>query len=291
MSGAVPPLTARPLERAAEVPRPVCPGCGWCGRGDPAPAPQRAPYAGWRCALWGWAQGIPGGGAFRRCGGHLGSGAPPPPTARSPGGLSGSATRLLWARVCGCGGPPLAPWLACPVGGHAPRRCRGASGFRRPPFPAARPLGGLPGPAGHALWARVWVCAACVVSVRCVPWCVVSLFVCPSFATLSGALLRCCARRVLAVLPPMLASLARLLATSCFSRGLAARYHFLYSSLPGPPPWHTLFPCLRPGVCLRLSPASLVPVPGSSSFSPIGPCETMEGWGYVGLRPLGTVTM
>ena len=43
VSGAVPPRAARPLERGARVPRPVCPGCGWCGRGDPAPAPQRAP--------------------------------------------------------------------------------------------------------------------------------------------------------------------------------------------------------------------------------------------------------
>ena len=43
VSGAVPPPSARPLERAARVPRPVCPGCGRCGRGDPAPAPQRAP--------------------------------------------------------------------------------------------------------------------------------------------------------------------------------------------------------------------------------------------------------
>ena len=42
MSGAVPPPAARPLERAARVPRPVCPGCGRCGRGDQAPAPQRA---------------------------------------------------------------------------------------------------------------------------------------------------------------------------------------------------------------------------------------------------------
>ena len=42
MSGAVPPPAARPLERAARVPRPVCPGCGRCGRGDSAPAPQRA---------------------------------------------------------------------------------------------------------------------------------------------------------------------------------------------------------------------------------------------------------
>ena len=43
VSGAIPPLSARPLERAARVPRPVCPGCGRCGRGDQAPAPQRTP--------------------------------------------------------------------------------------------------------------------------------------------------------------------------------------------------------------------------------------------------------
>ena len=43
VSGAVPPPTARPLGRAAGVPRPVCSGCGRCGRGDPAPVPQRAP--------------------------------------------------------------------------------------------------------------------------------------------------------------------------------------------------------------------------------------------------------
>ena len=43
VSGAVPPPTARPLGRAAGVPRPVCSGCGRCGRGDPALVPQRAP--------------------------------------------------------------------------------------------------------------------------------------------------------------------------------------------------------------------------------------------------------
>ena len=42
VSGPVPPPAAGPLERAARVPRPVCSGCGRCGHGDPAPAPQRA---------------------------------------------------------------------------------------------------------------------------------------------------------------------------------------------------------------------------------------------------------
>ena len=152
-SGAVPPPAARPLERAAGVLRPVCPGCGRCGRVDPAPAPQRVPLragvarcggggraspggvpstvvrgawcqalslprplvlrsvqpgfrdpcvpgavgagvwtqhrphsacalAGWRCSLWGWRKGVPGGGAFHRCEGRLVSGAVPPPAAR-----------------------------------------------------------------------------------------------------------------------------------------------------------------------------------------------------------------
>ena len=41
-SGAVPPPAARPLGRAARVPRPASPGCGWCRRGGPAPAPRLA---------------------------------------------------------------------------------------------------------------------------------------------------------------------------------------------------------------------------------------------------------
>ena len=191
VSGAVPPPAARPLRRAAGVPRPVCPGCSRCGRGDPAPAPHRAPLqagvarcggggrtspvgvpstvvrgvwsqrcpfpghpssgagsqgsvtrvsrvrsvrawgpstgptacalAGLHCSLWGWRKGVPGGGAFHHCGGRLTSGAVPTPTARPLGGLLGSATHVLWARVCGCGGPTLSPWLACPVGAA----CRG----------------------------------------------------------------------------------------------------------------------------------------------------------------------
>ena len=60
--------------------------------------------------LWGRRQGVPGGGAFYRCVGRLGSCAPPPPTARPLGGLSGSATHMLWARACGCGGPALSLW-------------------------------------------------------------------------------------------------------------------------------------------------------------------------------------
>ena len=76
--------------------------------------------------LWRWRNGVPGGGAFHCCEGRLGSGAPPPPTARPPGGLLRSATHVLWARACGCGGPTRSPWPARPVGAA----CRGAGPWR-----------------------------------------------------------------------------------------------------------------------------------------------------------------
>ena len=118
VSGAVPPPVARPLERAARVPRPVCPGCGRCGRGDPAPAPQRAPLRGRRCSLWGWRRGVPGGRAFHHCGGRLVSGAVPPPVAR----LLEQAARVPRPVCPGCGrcgpgdpapAPQRAPLRAC----------------------------------------------------------------------------------------------------------------------------------------------------------------------------------
>ena len=116
VSGAVPAPPARPLGRAAGVPRPVCQvsACALAGR---------------RCALWGRRKGVPGGGALRHCEGHLRSGASPPPTARPLGGLSGSATHVLWARMCGCGDQH------CPLGLHALSgvACRGGGGG---PFPA-----------------------------------------------------------------------------------------------------------------------------------------------------------
>ena len=120
----------------------------------PSTGPKTCALAGRRCYLWGWRKGVPGGGAFPRCEGRLRSGTLPPPTARPLSGLSGSATHVLWARVCGCGGPVLSPWLACHVGSA----CRGGGGGRSPggvachgcegrlvsgavPPPAARPLG------------------------------------------------------------------------------------------------------------------------------------------------------
>ena len=90
---------------------------GPCPSACPAPVPCSV-WRAWGGAVrsrfpptWlgvvGAAAGRPRGGAFDRCVGCLGSCAPPPPTARPLGGLSGSA---LWARACGYGGPVLSLW-------------------------------------------------------------------------------------------------------------------------------------------------------------------------------------
>ena len=82
------------------------------------------------------------GGAVRRCVGRLRSGAPPPLAARPSSGLSGSAPHVLWARVCGCGGPALSSWLARPVGAV----CRGGGGGPSP--------GGQPATAVRGVWCQ-----------------------------------------------------------------------------------------------------------------------------------------
>ena len=118
----------------------------------PSTGPTACAPAGWLCSLWGWRRGVPEGGAFHHCEGRLRPGAVPPPTARPLGGLLGSATHVLWARVCGCGGPTLSPWPACPVGaacrgggggpspgGVACHRCEGRLVSGAVPPPAARP--------------------------------------------------------------------------------------------------------------------------------------------------------
>ena len=61
VSGAVPLPAAHPLGRAAGVLRPVCPGCRRCGRGDPAPAPQRAPLRAGVARCWAGGRASPGG--------------------------------------------------------------------------------------------------------------------------------------------------------------------------------------------------------------------------------------
>ena len=120
----------------------------------PSTGPTACALAGRRCSLWGWRKGVPGGVCLPPlCEGRLRSGAVPPPTARLLGGLSGSATYVLWARVCGCGCPTLSLSPACPVGaacarmvggcptgGVACHRCEGRLVSAAVPPPAARPL-------------------------------------------------------------------------------------------------------------------------------------------------------
>ena len=153
VSGAVPSPTARPLEQAAGVPQLVCPRVRSVRAWGPSTGPTACALAGRRCSLWGWRKGVTGGGAFHHCEGRLKSGAVPPPTAHPLCGLLGSATHVLWARVCGCGGPTLSPWPACPVGaacrgggggpspgGVASNRCEGRLVSGAVPPPAACPL-------------------------------------------------------------------------------------------------------------------------------------------------------
>ena len=98
MAGAVPLSAACPLERAAGVPRPVCPGCSRCGRGDPAPAPQRVPL---RAGVAGYGGG---GGA-------------------SPGGVPSTIVRGIWCQALSLPQPPVL-WSGQP-------------GFRDPCVPGA----------------------------------------------------------------------------------------------------------------------------------------------------------
>ena len=144
LSGAVPPPAARPLERAARVPRPVCPGCGRCGRVDPAPAPQRAPLRAGVARCGGGGRAPRGGGAFHRCEGRLVSGAVPPPAARP----LERAARVPRPVCPGCGrcgrvDPALAPQRAPLRAGVA--RCGG--GGRASP-------GGVPSTAVRGAWCQ-----------------------------------------------------------------------------------------------------------------------------------------
>ena len=163
VSGAVPPLAARPLERAAGVPRPVCPGCGRCGRGDPAPAPQRVPLRSGVARCGGGGRASPRGGASHRCEGPLRAG-----VARCGGGGRASPGGVLSMRCegrpvsgavpprAGCF-PPLSPGQALSLPRGQP------PGFRVPCVPGAvgagvgtqhRPHNVCPcGPALHAVGA------------------------------------------------------------------------------------------------------------------------------------------
>ena len=120
VSDAVPPPAARPLGRLAGVPRPVCPGCGRCGRGDQVQAPQRAPLRVGVARRGGGGRASPGGclpllrGASDvRCS----------PSPDCP--LTGRAVGVHYPRAVGSGvwvwGPKAVP-LACMIyGGCLPR--------------------------------------------------------------------------------------------------------------------------------------------------------------------------
>ena len=125
---------------------------------------------GRRCALWGWRKGVPGGGAFRRCEGRLGSGAPPssgcPPSGRAVG--------VRYPRAGGAGVPM---WRPC-TGPLARVPCGGlrAAGLMAGVWGEAPPLIDCP-PSGRAAGARwpsavdagVGVCGVCgVCAVRAV---------------------------------------------------------------------------------------------------------------------------
>ena len=94
---------------------PCVPGAVGAGVGSQQ-RPQRVRPCGPVLRAVGVAEGRPRGGTFRRCEGRPRSGAPFSPAARPPGGLSGPAIHVLWARAHGCGGPALSPGRACPVG-------------------------------------------------------------------------------------------------------------------------------------------------------------------------------
>ena len=142
VSGAVPPPAVRPLGRVAGVPRPLCPGCGHCGRGDPAPAPQRAPLR-------------PG---VARCGGG---------GRASPGGVPSTVVR----RVCGqalplprlpahwagcCGPPPTCCGRGCVGVGaqHCPLGLHALWGLLAMGVVGGRPRGGRPATVVRGIWCQ-----------------------------------------------------------------------------------------------------------------------------------------
>ena len=135
-SGALPSPTARPLGRAARVHYPLAVGAGGVDVGT-----RHRPHSARSCKLAlravGAARGRPGGGSCLSVG-RPGSGAFPPPTARSLGRASGAHYPLaVGARGSGVGTR------------HQPHRARSCE-------LALRPLGAAPGCPGGAPLASVW---------------------------------------------------------------------------------------------------------------------------------------
>ena len=142
MSGAVPPPAARPLERATRVPRPVCSGCGRCGRGDPARAPQRT--------------SLRAGVASCGGGGRVSPGGVPSTIVRGVSGQALSLPRLPthWA---GCWGPPptCRGRVCVGVGAqHCPLGLHALWGLRAAGVVGGRPRGGWPATVVRGIWCQ-----------------------------------------------------------------------------------------------------------------------------------------
>ena len=142
VSGAVPPPAARLLGRAAGVPRPVCAGCGWCVRGDPAPPPQRVPLRA----------------GVARCGGG---------GRASPGGVPFAIVRGVWDQAlslpqlpalrAGCRGPPPT-CCGCGCAGvgaqHCPLGLHALWGLRVAGMVGCRPREGWPATVVKGVWCQ-----------------------------------------------------------------------------------------------------------------------------------------
>ena len=258
MSGAVPPPAARPLGRAARVPRPVCPGCGRCGRGDPAPAPRRAPLRAGVARRGACGRASPGGVLFAVVRGVWGQALPLPRLPALWAGCRGPLPTCCW-RGCAGVGACTGPVARVPCGGLRATGMAGGIGVQAPPLPCCPPSGRAAG----ARWPRaggagVGGCGVCGVrAVRVVVLSPVPL-VLPSPVLRCGVVPAMC--RVPAVLPSLRASLARMLATPCFLRGFVGLYPFLCSpfslacTFSLPPPWCVSLSFsspARPSVSLR----------------------------------------
>ena len=131
----------------------MCPGCGRCGRGDPA-RPHSVRPCGPALLAVGVAEGRPGGVPSTVVRGVWCQALSPPPAARPlERAVWGPLPTCCGRGVCGCGGPALSPWLhalwgaACRWGGGGPslgglacHRCEGRLVSGAVPPPAARPL-------------------------------------------------------------------------------------------------------------------------------------------------------
>ena len=272
VSGAVPPPAPRHLELATGVPLRVFPGRGWCGRGNPAAALQRALLRAGiaRCECGGTASSW--GGSPRRCEGAPGIRLSPPsgcPSVR----MAARARRSLAA------GAAVWAWVYPPsVGPGARRGCVWCVWFL----------------CGVCVLVGAWWCGVCrgalvrgAASLRLSPWC----------PPLLRYLLPLCVPLLVAVHPSLRAPLARVRLLPCWRdtlllffllrRSLLIPLLFIGrpSSLACIFPCPLLRPCVRNGFFLCLLPRSLGPLCRVwprlfTSFKPSWSCQTKKGWGF-----------